>query len=62
MSDWRKNKLWVVKIGSTLLTANGQGLDNAAIAGWVNQVVRLREVGYSVLLVSSGAVAEGIAG
>jgi len=50
----------VVKIGSSLLTAHGQGLDKAAIAGWVTQIAALHARGKRVLLVSSGAVAEGM--
>lgn len=51
---------WVVKIGSALLTDNGRGLDNAAIAAWVSQIVQLQARGIEVVLVSSGAVAEGM--
>lgn len=51
---------WVVKIGSALTTRDGQGLDREAIGVWVEQVVRLREAGLEVVLVSSGAVAEGV--
>jgi glutamate 5-kinase len=51
---------WVIKIGSSLLTNNGQGLATAAIDGWVAQIARLRRAGREVLLVSSGAVAEGM--
>ena len=54
-------KRWVVKIGSALLTNDGQGLDKAAIAGWVEQIVKLRQQGIEVVLVSSGSVAEGMA-
>ena len=50
----------VIKIGSSLLTAQGQGLDNNAIAAWVKQIVDLHAKGIKVLLVSSGAVAEGM--
>ncbi|MDQ3259589.1 MAG: glutamate 5-kinase [Burkholderiales bacterium] len=50
----------VVKIGSSLLTNNGAGLDHAAIAGWVAQIAELKRLGKQVLLVSSGAVAEGL--
>ncbi|HEY9033132.1 MAG TPA: glutamate 5-kinase [Pseudomonadales bacterium] len=50
----------VVKIGSALLTNDGRGLDRPAIAGWVAQLAGLREQGLDVLLVSSGAVAEGM--
>ncbi len=50
----------VVKIGSALLTNQGQGLDTAAIAGWVAQMAALRTRGVEVLLVTSGAVAAGM--
>ncbi|MBP0049291.1 glutamate 5-kinase [Marinobacterium sp. AK62] len=51
---------WVVKIGSALLTNDGQGLDQGAIAGWVDQLVELTRRGVEVVLVSSGSVAEGM--
>ncbi|RMG31169.1 MAG: glutamate 5-kinase [Gammaproteobacteria bacterium] len=51
---------WVIKIGSALLTADGQGLDRAAIAQWSEQMARLRSQGHELVLVSSGAVAEGL--
>ena len=51
----------VVKIGSALLTNNGQGLDEASIGQWVDQMAMLRYRGVKVTLVSSGAVAAGIA-
>ena len=50
---------WVVKIGSSLLTNEGVGLDREAIAGWAGQIVGLREAGLRLVVVSSGAVAEG---
>ncbi len=50
----------VIKIGSSLLTNDGQGLDPQAIGHWVSQVVTLRQQGKDVVLVSSGAVAEGM--
>jgi len=50
----------VVKIGSSLITAGGRGLDRAAIAGWADQMARLRADGVDVVLVSSGSIAEGI--
>ena len=56
----KKAKRLVVKIGSSLLTAQGQGLDHNAIADWVKQIASLRKQGVQVLLVSSGAVAEGM--
>jgi glutamate 5-kinase len=56
----KQSKRWVVKIGSALLTANGRGLDREAIANWVAQMAQLRTQGIEVVLVSSGAVAEGM--
>jgi glutamate 5-kinase len=51
---------WVVKIGSALLTNDGRGLDMQAIAGWVDQLAELRQQGVEIVLVSSGAIAEGM--
>lgn len=50
----------VVKVGSSLVTNQGAGLDTHAIAGWAQQVAALREGGCEVVLVSSGAIAEGM--
>jgi glutamate 5-kinase len=50
----------VVKIGSSLLTEPGRGLNRAAIDDWVTQMAALRARGVQVLLVTSGAVAEGM--
>ncbi|HET9470779.1 MAG TPA: glutamate 5-kinase [Usitatibacter sp.] len=50
----------VVKIGSSLLTNAGAGLDRSAIADWVRQIAALRGRGVEVLVVSSGAIAEGM--
>jgi len=65
MNDKRKqlgqSRRWVVKIGSSLLTDEGRGLAKAAIDDWVAQVARLCQHGVEVVLVSSGAVAEGMA-
>lgn len=51
---------WVIKIGSALLTNNGQGLDQHNIAAWVKQLVCLSEQDFEFVLVSSGAVVEGM--
>ena len=51
---------WVVKIGSALLTDEGRGLDLPALLGWAEQIARLREAGKEIVVVSSGAVAEGM--
>ena len=56
----QQSKCIVVKIGSSLLTNNGAGLDRTAIAGWVAQIAELKSLGKDVLLVSSGAIAEGL--
>jgi len=50
----------VVKIGSSLLTNAGAGLDREAIADWALQIGELRASGIEVLVVSSGAIAEGM--
>lgn len=51
---------WVVKIGSSLLTGDGSALNLQALAGWAGQLARLRQAGKQVVVVSSGAVAEGM--
>ncbi|KXU88408.1 glutamate 5-kinase [Caballeronia megalochromosomata] len=50
----------VVKVGSSLVTNDGRGLDHAAISRWASQIAALRGQGKEVVLVSSGAIAEGI--
>jgi len=52
--------LWVVKVGSSLLTDSGRGVDVDFIASGVAQIVALRARGIDVVVVSSGAVAEGM--
>ncbi|MDH5180817.1 MAG: glutamate 5-kinase [Gammaproteobacteria bacterium] len=51
---------WVIKIGSALLTNEGRGLNLEGISRWVEQMVQLRAQGIELVLVSSGAVAEGL--
>ena len=51
----------VVKVGSSLVTAEGRGLDHAALSRWAGQIAALTAQGREVVLVSSGAIAEGIA-
>ncbi len=53
-------KRWVIKIGSSLLTDNGRGLDIAAIGAWAQQIAALRARNIEVVLVSSGSIAEGM--
>ena len=50
----------VIKVGSSLLTNDGRGIDRAAVSRWVEQIVALRALGKDVVLVSSGAIAEGM--
>jgi len=50
----------VVKIGSSLVTNDGRGLDHEAIGRWAAQIATLRAQRKDVVLVSSGAIAEGI--
>ncbi|MFO7602331.1 MAG: glutamate 5-kinase [Gammaproteobacteria bacterium] len=58
--DLSSHRRWVIKIGSALLTNNGTALNTDGIANWVEQVVALRRQGLQIVLVSSGAVAEGM--
>ena len=54
------SKRWVVKVGSSLLTNDGKLLDRGLILQWVEQLAHLRADGVEIVLVSSGAVSEGI--
>lgn len=50
----------VIKIGSTLITDHGKGLNKESLCAWADQIATLHAQGHSVVLVSSGAIAEGI--
>lgn len=52
--------VWVIKAGSSLITNHGRGLDQDFISRWAEQVVALRKRNIQCVLVSSGAVAEGL--
>lgn len=52
--------VWVIKVGSSLLTNNGEGMDRSLVQGWVDDIARLHGQGIRIVLVSSGAVAEGM--
>ena len=54
------SKRWVIKVGSSLVTRDGQGLDHEQIASWVKQICALRQQGHHIVLVSSGSVVEGL--
>lgn len=50
----------VVKVGSSLVTNQGKGIDRDAVTHWSAQIAQLHRQGKQVVLVSSGAIAEGI--
>lgn len=56
----KNSNTFVVKVGSSLVTQDGEGLDHAAIEDWAAQISTLVKQGKQIILVSSGAVAEGI--
>ena len=50
----------VVKVGSSLVTNEGRGVDAEAIANWSRQLAALASEGRELVMVSSGAIAEGM--
>ena len=56
----RKARRLVVKVGSALVTNNGEGLAVEALADWARQIAALRAEGREIVLVSSGAIAAGM--
>ncbi len=50
----------VVKVGSSLVTNEGRGLDDQAIGQWCTQLAQLSQQGRELIMVSSGAIAEGM--
>ncbi|MCF8168457.1 MAG: glutamate 5-kinase, partial [Rhodoferax sp.] len=56
----RDAKRIVVKVGSSLVTNDGRGLDESAIGEWCRQMAALIQDGREVIMVSSGAIAEGM--
>ncbi len=56
----RQAQRWVIKVGSALVTDDGQGLAHEQIRALADQVAALRKAGRQVTVVSSGAVAEGM--
>lgn len=57
----RSAKRWVIKVGSSLLTDDGAGLDHRIIDQWTTQIAALMDDNREIILVSSGSIAEGIA-
>jgi len=56
----KKAKRIVVKVGSSLVTDRGRGLDLSALSRWAGQIAELRRAGRQAVLVSSGAIAAGM--
>jgi glutamate 5-kinase len=50
----------VVKVGSSLVTNEGRGVDGEAIGNWARQLAALARDGRELVMVSSGAIAEGM--
>jgi glutamate 5-kinase len=50
----------VVKVGSSLVTNDGRGIDAQAIGNWCRQLAALASQGRELMMVSSGAIAEGM--
>ncbi|MEZ7973108.1 MAG: glutamate 5-kinase [Pseudomonadales bacterium] len=59
-TEFRPDKTWVIKVGSSLLTNRGAGIDRSLVQGWVDDIAALKKTGTRIVLVSSGAVAEGM--
>jgi glutamate 5-kinase len=60
MSALQHARRVVIKVGSSLVTDEGRGLDMTAIARWTQQIAALRASNKQIVVVSSGAVAEGM--
>jgi glutamate 5-kinase len=60
MKNNNNPELWVIKIGSSTITNNGNGLNENLARKWIKQIAILREKNISFLIVTSGAIAEGI--
>ena len=56
----REAKRVVIKVGSSLVTNEGKGLDEQAIGEWCRQIAHLIGAGKEIIMVSSGAIAEGM--
>ena len=56
----REARRIVIKVGSSLVTNEGRGLDEAAVGQWCRQMAALVREGREIIMVSSGAIAEGM--
>ncbi|MEK6735955.1 MAG: glutamate 5-kinase, partial [Pseudomonadota bacterium] len=46
----KQSRRIVIKVGSSLVTNQGQGLDHAALSRWAAQIARLKQMGKEVVL------------
>ena len=62
MKRLKENKLlrWVIKLGSSIVTDGGKGVDTKLITHYAKQISFLQSIGYQIILVSSGSIVEGI--
>lgn len=60
MSKSRLQPIWVIKIGSAMVTNNGKGIDASLMGLWCRQIKTIKAQRYRVIVVSSGAVALGV--
>jgi glutamate 5-kinase len=58
--ELRRARRIVVKVGSSLVTNEGRGVDADAIGNWCRQMAALGQAGREIIMVSSGAIAEGL--
>src|SRR5476649_2484373 len=58
--ELRNARRIVVKVGSSLVTNEGRGVDAEAIGNWCRQMATLGQAGCEIVMVSSGAIAEGM--
>ena len=56
----REARRIVIKVGSSLVTNEGRGLDEQAVGQWCRQMAALVREGREIIMVSSGAIAEGM--
>ncbi|WP_037586611.1 glutamate 5-kinase [Stenoxybacter acetivorans] len=58
--DFSRINTVVIKVGSSLVTNGGNGVDMAMLQQWAKQIAVLKQRGIFVVFVSSGAIAEGV--
>jgi len=56
----KQSRRIVIKVGSSLVTNQGQGLDHTTLTCLAEQIAKLKQAKKEVVLVSSGAIAEGM--